>query len=482
MLNIIIDNKIRINPNDLDKEVVEQLLQLFTFNNPIYNKAKAMKFYVEKSGRKYKGPSTRGKAKEIKGGKLFENELILPRGGIAVVLEYFNTIKQPYKIINKTRLLPPIDFQFQGTLWEAQIPAVQNMLSRKFSTICAPTGSGKTVMGIYTIAYRKQPTIIAVHTKELMEQWAGQIAGSKKYKALLDVEPHEIGYIGDNKKDFIGKKITIAMIQTLHGCAKEVAPHYGYFLMDELHHVPARTFRGSVEPFDCVFMGGLSATHKRGDGLQPMIYWFLGPLVHTVPLNKLVKEGKVLLVEPHIKQTSFWPPDDQYDRPKLITALIEDEKRNKQIVQDIIKEVQNTGGPCVVLTERKIHCETLANLINEKKVTAAVIHSDIQNRKEVLVDLYEDKIKVIVATGTILGEGFDENRLSALFLATPISFSERLVQYLGRVGRAAEGKTGAKVYDYHDINCDIIMKSAMARMKVYRKLAKQAKEPIKKIK
>ena len=48
------------------------------------------------------------------------------------------------------------------------------------------------------------------------------------------------------------------------------------------------------------------------------------------------------------------------------------------------------------------------------------------------------------------GEGFDCRELSILFLATPIRFNGRLLQYLGRVLRLAPGKDKAKVYDYVD--------------------------------
>jgi len=59
--------------------------------------------------------------------------------------------------------------------------------------------------------------------------------------------------------------------------------------------------------------------------------------------------------------------------------------------------------------------------------------------------------------------------LSTLFLATPIRFSGRVLQYLGRVLRPAPDKKTARVFDYVDIHVDTLVKAAMARQKVYRR-------------
>jgi hypothetical protein len=76
------------------------------------------------------------------------------------------------------------------------------------------------------------------------------------------------------------------------------------------------------------------------------------------------------------------------------------------------------------------------------------------------------RVQVLVATGQLIGEGFDCQALFTLFLATPIRFDGRLLQYLGRVLRPAPGKDKARVYDYLD-PVGVLEAAAKARARVY---------------
>jgi superfamily II DNA or RNA helicase len=76
-----------------------------------------------------------------------------------------------------------------------------------------------------------------------------------------------------------------------------------------------------------------------------------------------------------------------------------------------------------------------------------------QRRKlsESLAAVPNNEPRVIPATGSYLGEGFDDARLDTLLLAMPISWRGTLQQYVGRLHRLHEGKTEVQVYDYADV-------------------------------
>jgi superfamily II DNA or RNA helicase len=158
----------------------------------------------------------------------------------------------------------------------------------------------------------------------------------------------------------------------------------------------------------------------------------------------------------------------------MLSELTQDTMRNLLIVQDVARETRKEKGVCLVLSDRKAHCEAMQSLLwREYKIGSELLTGDIPKAKrESIVDrLNTGRIKILIATGQLIGEGFDAKQLTTLFLATPIKFSGRVIQYLGRVLRPAPGKKKAVVYDYIDRYIGPLKASARARMRVYQKAA-----------
>jgi superfamily II DNA or RNA helicase len=218
-------------------------------------------------------------------------------------------------------------------------------------------------------------------------------------------------------------------------------------------------------------MLGLSATPFRRDKLTKLIFWHLGDMHHDVKKSRLIATGDVLAVEVFIRKTEFKPYYDPFnDYSKMLAELCADDRRNRQITQDIAWESQNSPGVCLVLSDRKKHCANLQSLLKYKHhIDADILTGDLNNRQRqrVVERLDAGEVKVLVATGQLIGEGFDCKNLATLFLATPIRFSGRLVQYLGRILRPAQGKVKARVFDYVDIHVESLLAAAKARQRVY---------------
>lgn len=142
-------------------------------------------------------------------------------------------------MIDNRRTLPEVDFTFTGKLKPFQVEAVKDVLGRDFGTMAAPTGSGKTVMALSVIAERRQPALVVVHTKELLNQWIDRAS------SFLDLDRSEFGIIGGGKTQ-IGDRLTVGMVQTLCKCAGDVAPYIGHLIVGECHRAPSRTFTEAV--------------------------------------------------------------------------------------------------------------------------------------------------------------------------------------------------------------------------------------------
>jgi superfamily II DNA or RNA helicase len=217
-------------------------------------------------------------------------------------------------------------------------------------------------------------------------------------------------------------------------------------------------------------MLGLSATPWRRDGLTKLISWHLGPQV-KVEQSDLTDDDIILNVEVVTKETGFTSCRDASEEyTATLSELTQDPQRNGLLVKDVIKEVTDGGGTCLVLSDRKTHCETLGNMLRDKGIEADVLTGATPEKERgAIVDrLNTGSVKVLIATGQLVGEGFDARSLQTLFLATPVKFDGRLLQYLGRVLRPAPGKDKAKVYDYVDVNVGVLTASARSRQKIYR--------------
>ncbi|UCF82343.1 MAG: DEAD/DEAH box helicase family protein, partial [Desulfobacteraceae bacterium] len=207
--------------------------------------------------------------------RLRDGSLWIPRGYIRQLISHCRRHRITYRINDQRRHLPPLDFSFNGKLRPFQQEAVDRILSKEFGTLSSPTGSGKTIMALWILAQRRQPSLIVVHTKDLALQWIDRIAN------FLKISEDEVGTIGGGKMK-IGQNITVALVQSLYKCADEVSPHIGHLIVDECHRTPSRTFTEAVTEFDSRYMLGLSATPWRRDKLSKLIFWHLGDLHHQV--------------------------------------------------------------------------------------------------------------------------------------------------------------------------------------------------------
>lgn len=451
LLKIILTNNIRL--FNIPPGIRAKLMETLSFPNPKWLENERMGRWnrVTPKGLRFYD--------KTRGGGLW-----IPRGYMRQLLLLCSRRGVEYEIEDRRRVLTKVDFNFTGRLKPFQHKAAKVMLSREFGTLNAPTGSGKTVMALYIITRRRQPALIVVHTKDLAFQWVERVG------EFLGIPADTVGFIGDGK-NVVGEKITVALVQSLYRCAEEVSQKIGFLVVDECHRCPSRTFTEAVTDFDSKYMLGLSATPWRRDNLSKLIFWYLGDVHYKIDQTSLVESGDVLPAEIIVRETEFKPyydPVNEYS--KMMSELTSDDKRNRLIASDIAKEVHNNDGVCLVLSDRKKHCEILQSLLRYRyKTSSELLTGDLtgSQRRKVLDRLNKGEVKVLLATGQLIGEGFDHRDLSPLFLATPIKFSGRVLQYLGRVLRPAPGKKKARVYDYVDVKVGVLKAAARARQKTY---------------
>ena len=337
-----------------------------------------------------------------------DEELCFPRGFIKHVLALIDTNENLVIGCDKRRSLEFVDFDFTSNLRPDQAQALADILKKDFGVLEALTGSGKTVIALAAIADRKQPTLILVHNKELMNQWVDRI------RSFLGVVA---GRIGDGRCEI--RPVTVAIINSAKKYLEELPQYFGQIIVDECHRTPATMFSQVVQAFDCKYMLGLSATPYRRDKLTKLIHMYVGDLVHQIDSVKLRDAGAVLIPEIIFKKTDFrYSYLDDY--AKMISVLTQDIGRNLGIVADVMGEMSaNPGGVCLVVSDRVEHCEAIVGLLSKYKVKGVQLltgQHKTSERKAAVENVNAGRVKVLIATLQLIGEGFDCAGLSSLFL------------------------------------------------------------------
>ena len=388
-----------------------------------------------------------------------EDVIIFPRGFANRAVQLCRQLlgSDP-ELVDSRRRLEEVEYSFLGELRPYQQQAVADVTSRSFGVLEAGTGSGKTVMALKVIAERRQPTIIIVHSRELLHQWLDRI------ETFLGIRA---GQAGGGRFEL--QPVTVAIVNTVRRRLAELTPFFGQLIVDECHRVPASLFTEVVSGFDAFFMLGLSATaFRREDGMTRLIYAYMGDRVHRVDSKVLAESGAV--VRPDFVQ---YETDFSYgyrgEYAKLIKALAKNEERNSRIADDIAAMIhKGHSGTVLVVSDRVAHCVALSRKLQEQKVMTELLtgRTPPEMRLRIVQRVREGDVQVLLSTLQLIGEGFDCPGLTTLILATPIKFEGRLLQVVGRVMRPEEGKK-ALVVDYVDVKIPVLRRSAAARTEMF---------------
>ncbi len=448
-MHLLIKNEITI--TGTPSNLAGQIRQDLTIPNPAYADAEKMNRWTGNIPR------------TITFYRQTPDDIVVPRGYFPKLVHLARQTETPFQILDTRRTLPEVDFPFSGTLRPYQSTAVSDMLKYPEGVLNCPTGGGKTIMALAIIAARRQPTLIICHTKELLEQWKQRI------NEFLSIPCSEIGQIGNGKK-VVGKAITIGIINSIYPLAGLIKSNFGHIVIDECHRTPSRSFTDALGVFDAKFITGLSATPYRRDGLTKVIYLYCGNQQASIDRQALENVNGIVPARVVLKDTNIYPyadPAEAYSQ--ALSELCESNERNTLIAGDVAREGTNATGACLCLTDRKEHAERLSQMIQAQGVKSEVLTGDTpqKNRIEIVERVNAGEVKVLIATGQLIGEGFDCKHLSTLFLAVPVSYHGRLIQYLGRVLRPAPGKNEAVIYDYIDAH-GVFEAAARKRLSVYR--------------
>ena len=472
-LHMVLSNGVYIDVLNFMPRIQNQIRSLAAFDNPEFYKNQRL------------GYSNYYNFSAVYLGKDIDGYIQVPRGLKERIIEECSKAGIVVDISDQREKGHPIRVSFKGDLRTQQELAAEKLLTYSDGVLSAATAFGKTVVCSYLIAERKVNTLILLQSKDLLNQWVDEL------NKFLDIreEPPEyetktgrkkkrgsvIGILHGSKNTLTGI-VDVAMVGSMYSKGKfnELINSYGMVIMDECHHAASNTSMELLQKINAKYVYGVSATPKRGDSMDKIIYMMLGPLRHRfTALERAQEQGIGHYFVP--RYTRVVDTTDSKDDINKAYSLISTSKvRNEMIISDVKKSIAQNQTP-VILTKFKEHAKLLYDALKNEADHVFLLYGDNSDKENADIRVRLKQVSkleslILIATGQKIGEGFDFPRLDVLMLAAPVSFEGRLEQYVGRLNRDYEGKEAVYVYDYIDSHVKFFNKMYTKRLRTYKRI------------
>lgn len=391
--------------------------------------------------------------------------IIVPRWFLSELEKFCKDNNITYEIQSEIKKHKSIKYSNNISLYTHQLECITVAYHKDCGVVVAPPWSGKTVMALDLIAKKWKKSLIIVHRQQLFEQWIDRI------EIFLWIKKKEIWQIRWWKCK-IWDKITLWMIQTISKIEdSEIFLDFWTIIVDECHHIPAKTFRKGIWNFTAEYFFWFTATPQRKYGDEALIFAYLWPIISEIwwnLLHNLQKKNEIIIKNSDI----FLPFNYKNDDAQLLSkTIVFDTNRNNLIVNDILQQVK-LWRKIITLTERKDHIDILNLYLKSQCEVICLSGKDsMTSRNLKMQQIKNGEFQVLLTTGQLLWEWLDISNLDTLFLIYPFSFEWKLIQYIWRLQR---WNTESRIYDYRDNKISYLEKMFKKRLIYYKKLQKES--------
>ncbi len=336
-------------------------------------------------------------------------------------------------------------------------------------TIVFPTGGGKTIVAIAAIVRLKVPTIIFVPNLWLLDQWRERIA------QFTGIPKHKIGILGGGEKDI--KDITVATYQSGVKNIEVLSGRFWLAIYDECHHVPARTFRRVAMNLRAPYKMALSATPKRRDKNEVLLFKLAGGIVYSITYPELVRRG---LVAPMVYRRIYvsLPPEkileyhsvarevdretNELKRKQLINKMIAVAQENPAKIEVILEIVRKHKNEKIFIFAPTIRfAKQIAKEVNRLVPTATLTAETSKSEEERIIRKFKACLIQALVIIRKAEEGVDIGDASIAIIVGGSKQEREFIQRVGRVLRLDPQKT--KLAWVYEIISENTVEESMAK-------------------
>lgn len=387
------------------------------------------------------------------------NDLILPRFFAQRLRKTLNWDGRRAVLKDYSSIVPVKWPEFRGKLRRPQQKAVDAFV--KSGVCCIPTGGGKCLVGMMIAKKLGQKLLVIINTIGVIDSWVKDAA------KFFGMPEKSIGIIQEDKTS-IGTFMTIASVKTLSlRNISSLKDEFGVVITDEVHHMPCDTFVKAVSQLSARYRLGLSATPRREDGLDELIFWHMGNMYYKTADTEGTVPMKFGVVVSDMEYDGEEDIDDMFNYARFIDQAIYDTDRNHTILGEIKRGIQDKRK-ILLVTNRKKHVKIINDMCLDARLSTVELTSQTKNSTASVIEgVIKGKHDIVNATLQLVLEGINCPPWDMLVIATPFRSSIQVEQVCGRIRRNHPGKRMGRIIDIIDVRVPQIKRMGLRRLKIY---------------
>lgn len=347
--------------------------------------------------------------------------------------------RDPEVLNQKIKVPDKLNISFN--LYEFQEKAVECLLNNRWGIVEIGTGGGKTAIAAEAIRRLGLRTLFLIDNKDLLLQT------KKEYEDMLGVK---CGIVGMGKREW-NAAIVLATIQTIAKHKRDFAFELAKFplvIYDETHIIASKSFEEvSKYLINSKYRFGFSATAKRDDGNDNVIYAHTGTVVYRKNAYDLINED--VLVNPEVIFFDYGATMEfSGDWQNEYQNCIRDSSVRNEMIKEIAEDFVEKGKNVMILTKMIAHGDWFKENIKNSDLIYG--RTDDEIRVEILDKFKAGSLKILIGNLKIFNKGINIKNLDVLINAAGNAGDVVTVQTIGRVLRKNPGKTTAYYIDFMD--------------------------------
>jgi superfamily II DNA or RNA helicase len=343
-------------------------------------------------------------------------------------------------------------FHYQKEILE-KLEVERTVHNRYKNLLVAATGTGKTVISAFDYknfrnTNKSSRLLFVAHRKEILQQAKATFQGVLKDNNFGDLW---VDGLEPNSNEYV-----FASVQTLNNRIKNInlsPDYYDFIIIDEVHHIEAKTYRPILQYFKPKILLGLTATPERIDGAD-ILKDFCDRIAAEIRLpdalnKKLLSPFQYFGISDGIDLTNVKWEKGKYVASELTSVYTRNDVRVGEIISNLHKYTNDINdvraiGFCVTIE----HAVFMADKFNLASIKACSLTSRNSNDRDKIREQFKKKEINYLFVVDIFNEGVDIPEIDTVLFLRPTESLTVFLQQLGRGLRLAEGKDCLTVLDF----------------------------------